>query len=162
MPTKLDPGSDRTKACWLAFQHLRSQGLEPGAAPRSVNATAKEFGLTQQTLDKFHRTKELGIDFADQIAATFDTTVDGLVWLFLRGGDHVRAGDVPGWEKAVEECHALGWGNYPYEIAKETRLPVAPSFATPTFARDLAQFLQNYGRTSHTRIQAVKVAKSDP
>lgn len=160
MPTKLDPGSDRTKACWLAFEHLRRQDLKPDDPPRSVNATAKEFGLTQQTLNKFHNTKELGIDFADQIASKFDTTVDGLVWLFLRGGDQVRAGDVPGWEKAVEECRALGW-DYPYELAQETRLPVAPSYATPAFARDLALFIQNYGRTSHTRIQAVRVARTD-
>jgi len=160
MPPKLDPGGDRTKACLAAAEDLLSRRVARGE-PRSVNATAKEFGLNQQTLDKFIKSKQLGIEFADQIAAVFETTVDGLVWRFLKGGEgFVRAGDVPGWARAVEEARsAYGGEDHDFSLAAEVRLPVAPRLATKEFAYDLAQVFQKHTRASGARPIARRAAR---
>jgi hypothetical protein len=152
MATKLDPGSDRVEACHRAALELVS---EHG----SVNKAAKATGLVQQTLNDLVGKRKLGIDFADQVASVYETTVDGLVWLLLKGGEGaVRAGDIPGWAKALEEAEQ-SYPDYPYGLAAEVRLPVAPRVATKDFVRDLGQFLYNHTKTSGARIRLKTAAK---
>jgi hypothetical protein len=154
MPTKLDPGSDRVAACLKAVDELAK-------IHGSQNKAAIKTGLGQQKLNKFVNTKSLGIDFADQIAAVYETTVDGLVWLFVRGGEGaVRAGSVPGWQKAVEEAESR-WPEYgqQYLPAADATLPLAPKIATPEFARDIARLLFDHARGSQTRFKAQRQAK---
>lgn len=126
----------------------------------SANKAAKATGLVQQTLSELLRNRTLGLEFADKIAALYETTIDGLVWKFVRGGEgKVRAGDVPGWSRSVEEAKSA-WGDmYPYGIAAETHLPIAPRVATPEFARDLAVLYYNHTRSSSVRA-AVRKAGS--
>lgn len=152
MPTKLDPGSDRVEACHRIALRLKK---EHG----SINAAAKATKLVQQTLNDLAKSRKLGIEFADQIASLYDTTVDGLVWLELKGGEGaVRAGDIPGWKKAVEDAEQR-WPEYSYAVAAEVRLPIAPSVVTVDFVRDLAQFLHNHTRASGARFKAQRTAK---
>lgn len=152
MPTKLDPSSDRVEACYRVALALKE---ECG----SVNAAAKEYGLSQQTLNSLVSQRKLGIEFADQLAALRETTVDGLVWMVLRNGEGaVRAGDIPGWNKAVEDARTLfgGADDLPFDAAAEVKLPIAPRQASAAFARDLAQFLRSYAQQSQTRMKAQK------
>lgn len=144
MGRKLDPESDRHRACSLAIAKLME---EHGSGPKIEEAT----GLKQPTINKFQKHGTLGIDFADQVAAVFDTTIDGLVWKFLNGGaGAVLARNLPGWAKAVEEAQAAGH-DYPYDLAAAVILPVAPRYATPEFARDLARVFSDHVRTSSVR-----------
>ncbi len=153
MPTKLDPTGDRVEACHRAALKLKS---DHGG---SVNAAAKATGLVQQTLNDLVKSRKLGIEFADQLASHFDTTVDGLVWLYLKGGEGaVRAGDIQGWKKSVEDAEQQ-WPDYPYAAAAEVRLPIAPRSASKDFVRDLAQFLHNHAASSQTRIKTQRAAK---
>jgi hypothetical protein len=152
MPTKLDPGSDRVEACHrVAIQLKEEHG--------SVNAAAKALGLSQQTLNSLVTQRKLGIEFADQLAALRGTTVDGLVWLLVKDGEGaVRAGDIPGWAKAVEDARGLfgGADDLPFAAAAEVLLPIAPRLASPAFVKDLAQFLRTYAQQSQTRMRAQK------
>jgi hypothetical protein len=152
MPTKLDPASDRVEACHrAAIELVKKHGTE--------NKAAIATGLSQQTLNSLIKSRKLGIDFADKLAAEYETTVDGLVWRFLKGGENaVRAGDLLGWQKAVEEAEAT-WPDYPYGAAAEVRLPVAPRVATKEFVGDLAGVLHRYATGSGTRVRTQKAAK---
>lgn len=151
MARQLDPGSERRQACALAIAELMK---EHGSGPKIETAT----GLLQPTINKFTKHGVLGIDFADQIASVYDTTVDGLVWLFLRGGaGAVLARNVPGWAKAVEEAISRG-NDYSYEVAGAVVLPLAPRVATWDFARDLARLFHDHVRTSSVRPAVRKVA----
>lgn len=175
MGTKLDPGSQRTEACRRAVLLARRRYAETpegaakakpedGALLASVNFTAGAMGLNQQTLDKFVRTGSLGIDFADQIAAFYETTVDGLVWLFLHGGaGAVRVGDIPGWAKAAAAARdQYGDDVYDFDEAAEVRLPIAPRRATKDFAKALAHFIWEHAKTSHMRLAAVSPTSEPP
>lgn len=152
MPTKLDPASDRVEACFQAATELvKIHGSE--------NKAALAKGLSQQTLNKLLSARRLGIEFADQIAAVFDTTVDGLVWKYVKGGEGaVRAGDLPGWAKAAEEAEGTH-PEYPYAAAAEVRLPIAPRIATVSFVVELAGVLHHHARVSGARMRAQKAAK---
>lgn len=155
MPTKLDPASDRVEACHRVSVELKE---EHG----SINAAAKASGLPQQTLNSLFKYRKLGIEFADQIAAFRNTTVDGLVWLMLRGGKGaVRAGAISGWAKAVEQARSEfgGADNLPFDVAAEILLPVAPRIATSPFVHDLAQIIRKYTQQSQTRIVAQKAER---
>lgn len=149
MPTKLDPASDRVEACYQVALQLREKY-------GSVNRAALETGLNQQTLNSLVSKRKLGIEFADQIAGLLDTTIDGLVWLVLKGGKGaVRAGNVPGWAKAVEDAREE-FGELPYALASEVLLPIAPKRASKHMVRDLARFLQDYSGHSHMRLAVSK------
>lgn len=175
MGTKLDPGSLRTAACAHAIREARRQyartpegavkaKVEDGELLASVNFTAGRMELNQQTLDKFCRTGSLGIDFADQIAAFYETTVDGLVWLFLHGGSGaVRVGDIPGWARAAAAAKDH-WGDavYDFDAAAEVRLPIAPRRASKEFAKALAHFIYEHAQTSHMRLAAVNITAEQP
>lgn len=151
MPTKLDPASDRVEACYRVAVELKEKF-------GSVNRAALETKLNQQTLNSLVSKRKLGIEFADQIAALLDTTVDGLVWLVVKGGKGaVRAGNVPGWAKAVEDAREE-FGELPYALAGEVLLPIAPRRASKHMVRDLARFLQDYAGQSHMRLTAAKAA----
>src|SRR5262245_40649773 len=118
MPTKLDPASDRVEACHRAALKLRDKY-------GSVNAAAKALEISQQTLNSLVKQRKLGIEFADQLAALAGTTVDGLVWLLVKNGEGaVRAGDIPGWSKAVEDARGLfgGTEDLPFDAAAEVKL----------------------------------------
>lgn len=153
MPTKLDPATDRVEACHRAATALVEK------YGRSENQAAKQTGLSQQTLNKLLKHRQLGIEFADKLAAIYKTTVDGLVWWFLKGGEGaVRAGDLIGWQQAVEEAEGT-WPDYPYAAAAEVRLPIAPRIATKEFVGDLAGVLHRYAKGSGARLRAQKAAK---
>lgn len=155
MATKLDPGADRVEAC-----HRLALELEEEFG--SVNKAAIAKGLTQQTLNSLVKDRKLGIEFADQLAALRDTTVDGLVWLLLRDGEGaVRAGDIPGWAIAVDQARGEfgGADDLPFDAAADVRLPIAPRRATSAFAHALAQFLRSYAQQSQTRMTAQKAAR---
>lgn len=152
MPPKLNPASDRVEACRLAALELKSRHGD------SLNAAAKEYGLQQPTLNSLVKDRKLGIDFADQLAAVFDTTPDGLVWRFLKGGEGaVRAGNIQGWSKAVDEARAT-MPDLPYELAAEVVLPHWPLSmrANATFAQDLALVFQRHATVTQTRMRAQK------
>lgn len=152
MPTKLDPASDRVEACHRAATEL----VEKYGG--SENQAAKQSKLSQQTLNKLLKHRQLGIEFADKLAAVYETTVDGLVWQFLKGGDAVRAGDLPGWAKAAEEAEGTH-PEYPFAMAAEVRLPIAPRVATTSFVVELAGVLHHHARASGSRMRAQKAAK---
>lgn len=153
MARKIDPGTDRVTACKLAAEALIEKF---GSANKVDEATEGE--LTQQTLSALVRDGKLGIDFADKIAAHYETTVDGLVWMFLHEGRiAVRAGDVPGWKRAVEEARAQ-WGDSSYEVASYVVLPTAPKLASARFAYDLAQIFHMHVRTSSVRPAVRKIS----
>lgn len=144
MARKIDPGSERLRACRLAVAQLIE---EHGTG----NAAAKATKLRQQSISDLIKHGKLGIDFADEIAAVFETTVDGLVWKFLKAeGGEVRAGNVPGWAKAVEEATSQ-WGESGYDLAAEVILPTAPRLATARFAYDLGQIFHMHVRSSSVR-----------
>lgn len=123
---------------------------------RSENKAALATGINQQALNKLIGKRVLGIELADKIAAAYDTTVDGLVALFLEGGEGVKACDVPGWAKAVEEAREQFGDVYPYPLAGRVVLPFVPKKATAHFVRDLARLIHDYAGISHTRLHAVK------
>lgn len=152
MPSKIDPGSERHRACLLAARHLMK---EHGSGPKVEAAT----GLQQPTLNNLLKHGKLGIKFADQIAAVFETTVDGLVALFLRENEPVRVGDIPGWQEAVAEAKNLD-PNYDYAAASAVVLPVWPRRATAEFASDLARIFHKHVRTSGMRPVAKPVTKT--
>lgn len=150
MPTKLDPTGDRVEACHRAALKLVADN------GGTVNKAAKALGVSQQTLNSLVSKRKLGIEFADQLASLYETTVDGLVWRFLRGGEGaVRAKDITGWANAVAEA-AGQWPEYAefYGAAAETVLPVAPRVATPELARDIARLLYDHARKSQVRLTA--------
>jgi hypothetical protein len=141
----IDPEDERRKACVLALEELIRQHGSPLKVEKAIPT------LKQPTINKFQKHGSLGLELADAIAAAHDTTVDGLVWLFLKGGaGAVLARNVPGWHKAVEEATSR-WGDYPYDLAGATLLPVAPRVATPDFVRDLARLFSDHVRTSSVR-----------
>lgn len=143
MPPGLDRKSDRHLACVRAAEALMK---EHGSGPKVEEAT----GLKQPTLNNLLKHGKLGIGFADQIAAVFDTTVDGLVAIFLRENEPLRAADIPGWQDAVAEAKANDPG-YDYAAAGAVVLPVWPRRATPGFARDMARIFHDHVRTSGAR-----------
>lgn len=154
MPPKLDPESERVEACHkVALELVSKHG--------SVNAAAVALGLSQQTLNALVKERKLGIQFADQLAALKETTVDGLVWLYIKGGaGAVRAGNIQGWQRAAAEAESTWpeFGSY-YQAAAETLLPVAPRQATPELVRDLARLLFDHTRKSHVRLTVQASAK---
>jgi len=150
MAQKIDPASDRLRACRKAIDELIEQH-------GTGNAAAKATGLRQQSISALINYNQLGIDFADDIARVYETTVDGLVWKFIKTGDgEVRAGNVPGWAKAVEEARSQ-WGDSEYGLAAEIILPTAPRFATARFAYDLAQIFHMHVKSSSVRPAVRKV-----
>jgi hypothetical protein len=154
MPPKLDPASDRVRACQAAALELKARH------GNSLNAAAKEYKLQQPTLNSLVKSGKLGIDFADQLAAVFETTPDGLVWRFLKGGEGaVRVGNIQGWAKAVEDARGT-MPHLPYELAAEVVLPHWPLSmrANATFAQDLALVFQRHATVTQTRIRAQKAA----
>lgn len=153
MPPKLNPGSDRVEACWIAANKLVEKH-------GSGNAAAKAERIEQGTLSNLLSKKKLGIDFADRIASIYDTTPDGLVWLFLRGGEGaVRVGNIQGWQKAVDEARGT-MPDLPYELAAEVVMPSWPTSrrATAAFAQDLALVFSKHAAITQTRIRAQKTA----
>lgn len=150
MALKIDPGSERVRACRLAAQELcKKYG--------SANQAALKTGLRQQSISALLKSNQLGLEFADKLAAHYETTIDGLVWLFLREGNgDVRAGSVPGWSRAVEEAKAQ-WGDGGYDLAAQIVLPQAPRQATPRFAYDLAQIFHVHVKSSSIRAAVRKV-----
>ncbi len=150
MAQKIDPGSERLRACRLAVEALIE---EHG----SGNAAAKASGLRQQSISALLKHDQLGLDFADEIAKAYETTIDGLVWQFIKTGDgEVRAGNVPGWAKAVEEARSQ-WGDSEYGLAAEVILPTAPRVATANFVYDLAQLFHRHVKSSSVRPAVRKV-----
>jgi hypothetical protein len=119
---------------------------------------AKATKLQQGTLSNLLSKRKLGIEFADQLAAVFDTTPDGLVWLLLRGGEGaVRAGNIQGWQKAVDEARGT-MPDIPYELAAEVVIPHWPSGrrATAGFVQDLALIFSKHAAVTQTRLRAQK------
>lgn len=151
MPPGLDPRSDRHRACLLAARALME---EHGSGPKVEEAT----GLRQPTLNNLLKHGKLGIGFADQIAAAFETTVDGLVAIFLRENEPLRAADIPGWQDAVAEAKGTDPG-YDYLAAGAIVLPIWPRRATREFARDLARLFHDHVRISSTRPRVVPGVK---
>lgn len=150
MALKIDPATDRARACRLAVEKLCK---EHGSA----NQAALKTGLRQQSISALLKSGQLGLDFADKIAAHYETTIDGLVWLFLREGNaEVQAGNIPGWSRAVEEARAE-WGDSGYELAAQVYLPTAPRLATARFAYDLAQIFHVHVKSSSVRAAVRKV-----
>jgi hypothetical protein len=151
MPRGLDPGSDRHRACLAAAKALMT---EYGSGPKVEQAT----GLKQPTLNNLLKHDKLGIGFADQIAAVFETTVDGLVAIFLRENEPLRAVDIPGWQEAVAEARVTD-PDYDYLAASAVVLPVWPRRATREFARDMARIFHDHVRVSSTRPRLLPGAK---
>ena|SRR5687768_4497610 len=151
MPPGLDPRSDRHRACLLAAHALIK---EYGSGPKVEEAT----GLRQPTLNNLIKHGKLGIGFADQIAAVFETTVDGLVAIFLRENEPLRAADIPGWQEAVAEARAND-PSYDYAAAGAVVLPMWPRRATAGFARDMARIFHDHVRVSSTRPRLLPGAK---
>ncbi len=150
MARKIDPASERVLACQAAARKLVAKY---GSAKKAEAGT----GLTQQTLSALIKRGKLGIDFADQLAAHYETTIDGLVWLFVHEGDGaVIAGNIPGWQRAVEEARSQ-WGDSAYEVAAHTHLPTAPRHASARFAYDLAQVFHMHVKSSSVRPAVRKV-----
>lgn len=150
MALKIDPASERVRACRLAADALcKKYG--------SANQAALKTGLRQQSISALLKSGQLGLDFADKLAAHYETTIDGLVWLFLReGSGEVRAGNIPGWTRAVEEAKAE-WGDSGYDLAQHVYLPTAPRLATARFAYDLAQIFHVHVKSSSVRAAVRKV-----
>ena len=139
MARKLEPSSDRGEAVYRAAVALKEKH-------GSENKVAIATGIKQQSLNKLIGRRVLGIELADKIAAAYDTTVDGLVALFIEGGEGVKASDVPGWAKAVEEAREQFGDVYPYPLAGRVVLPISPRRATAHFVRDLADLFMIMGR----------------
>lgn len=124
----------------------------------SGNAAAKASHLRQQSISALLKYDQLGLDFADEIAKVYETTIDGLVWLFLKAGDgEVRAGNVPGWARAVQEAESQWGESDAYVLAAEVILPTAPRVATARFAYDLAQIFHVHVKSSSVRPAVRKV-----
>jgi hypothetical protein len=163
MPTNLDPGGDRVEACFRAVVELQrryseecppKQRTPDGLA--SGNFVAKQTGIRQQNISNLLAHRSIGIEIADKIASLYETTVDGLVWLFLHEGQGaVRAGDIPHWAQAVAAARdQYGEVQHSFELAAEVRLPIAPKRATKEFAQELAHLIWKHGLTSHMRVAA--------
>jgi hypothetical protein len=150
MAQKIDPGSERLRACQMAAEALRDKY---GSGNKAALAT----GLRQQSLSDLLSQGKLGLKFADELAEHYETTLDGLVWLFLKGGaGTVRAGNIPGWSRSVEEARAE-WGDSSYELAAEVSLPTGPRHASARFVYDLAQIFHVHVKTSSVRAAIRKV-----
>jgi hypothetical protein len=122
----------------------------------SDNFVGQKTGLRQQNISNLLRHRSIGIDVADKIAALYETSVDGLVWLFMHdGGGAVRAGDIPHWTQAVAAAREqYGEVQSSFDLAAEVRLPVAPRRATKEFAQELAHLIWKHALTSHVRVAA--------
>jgi hypothetical protein len=150
MAPPLNPKDERTRACRLAVESL----IEKHGGQKAVE---RETNLSQQSISKFLKQGSIGLDFADEIAAVYETTIDGLVWRFVRGGEGaVRAGNIPGWSKAVAELRERHADLFDWDAAAEVILPVAPRVAELDFVRALAQLITVYCSSTSTRIRAVK------
>jgi hypothetical protein len=150
-----DPAGERREACRIAVEKLREQHGGDSGVMRATGGKLK-----QQALSGFMKRGKLGIQLADAIAAQFETTVDGLVWLLLKeGGGEVRASSIPGWDRAVEEARAE-FGDSRYDMAAQSVLPTAPRYATARFAYDLAQIFHLHVRVSSIMPAVRKIGAS--
>jgi hypothetical protein len=125
----------------------------------SVNAAASRLKLKQQTLHRALKLRSVGELVADRTADYYGVTLDGLVRHFTQGDGPVRAGDIIGWRKAVEEAQR----RYPVKLemwawhrAADIVLPMAPDLATAEFAFSLANVLAMHCEVTHvgTRVAA--------
>jgi hypothetical protein len=144
MPPRLTDA--RRKAVLLAIEKVVAD------CDGSENAAARQLGLKQQTLNRARKLSSVGELVADRVADHYGTTLDGLVRHFTSGEGPVRAGDIIGWRRAVDEAQRtipLKLEAWAWQRAADIELPFAPDSATPQFAFDLAHVLARHCEVTH-------------
>jgi hypothetical protein len=127
-------------------------------ADGSENAAARLLGVKQQTLNRALKLRSVGELVADRTADYYGTTLDGLVRHFTQGEGPVRAGDIIGWRKAVEEAqrhYAIKLEPWAWHRAADIVLPMAPELASREFAFALASVLAMHCEVTHVGTRAV-------
>lgn len=125
-------------------------GQSSGARAAKVRGTP----IKQQSLGWAAKGEKLGPRLAEELAALYDTTPDGLVrYLLGEGSDEVPLRDVPGWARAKQEAmERFGHlaDDWTWRAVDHVILPFAPGHATPEMVLDFAQLLAKL-RGSGTR-----------
>lgn len=143
---------ERGEAVRRAIADIRERyKSERGSLP-STTLQGEWFGISQQAVSLFDKTGKVGQKLADGVARHLDTTVDGLVWSYLREGEPVRAGDIPNWRRAVDNARGnyFDAGGLRWDLAANVVLPAAPREATAEFAYEVARLVTKWGRVSGT------------
>lgn len=111
--------------------------------------------IKQQSLGWAAKGEKLGPKLADELAALYHTTPDGLVrYLLGEGAEEVPLRDIPGWRRAKQEAmeregdlvDAQTWAAVDY-----ITLPLAPREATSEMVIGFAQLLYRFTRASGVR-----------
>lgn len=142
---------ERLRAVELAIRDIVAKLTAAEGKRPTDTRLGKMFGVSQQTISSFWKTPTAGQKLGDGVATHLETTIDWLVTKYVRGKGAVRAGDTPGWGRAVQEAKRnagqLG-GSLNFELAADVILPRGPDEATPEFAMDLAILLAKHTRES--------------
>lgn len=127
-----------------------------GGQTRGEEAAAEQgTPITQQQLSWASRGEKIGPKMGDLVAALYNTTPDGLVFMFIRGGEWRPLRDVPGWSKAKSEARndprAHGFEIWVWDAIDNVTVPASIRFAKPQMVLEIARFLQDWGRGSSIR-----------
>ncbi len=141
----------RDAVLWAIDQVLKAQ-------ENNKSAAARELKVSQQALHRVLKERTVGELVADCTAAYYGTTLDGLVRLSKGSKGPVRAGDLIGWRKAVEEAQRsipMKLEPWCWHRAADIELPLAPDIATAQFAFDLAHILARHVEVSQVSVRSV-------
>jgi hypothetical protein len=114
--------------------------------------------ISQQYLSWASRGEKIGPKMGDLVAALYDTTPDGLVYMFIRGGEWRPLRDVPGWSRAKSDARsderAHGFEAWVWDAIDNVSVPARIRLAKPQMVLEIARFLQDWGRASSIRPKA--------
>lgn len=126
-----------------------------GQSPGAIAAKEKGVELSQQNLGWASKGQKLGPLMADRIAALYDTTPDGLVYMFGRGVGWRPLRDVTGWAKAKSEAksdaRSHDYDPWVWDAADNVTVPPQVRLAKPQMVLDIARFLHEWGKVSSIR-----------
>jgi hypothetical protein len=150
-----------------AVQRAAQEFLAKYANNQTLAAKAgRELGvpIKQQHFSDAKEGRKIGPHLGDVIAALYDTTIDGLVALFVRGARSVALRDVPGWARAkAKAMEAMGdrVEDWVWAAIDDVTVPASLKPADEQMVREIANFLSYWGRISQIRKRTRKPAAGD-
>lgn len=152
MPARISTDERRKSIIAAANKWIEKHG---GQSPGAVAAKEKGVELSQQSLSWASKGQKLGPLMADRIAALYETTPDGLVYMFIRGGNWRLLRDVPGWAKAKSEARtdarSHDYDPWVWDAIDNVTVPAQVRLAMPQMVLDIARFLHEWGKVSSVR-----------
>lgn len=135
---------------WISRHGTQTQG--------ELAASEQGTPIPQQYLSWASRGEKLGPKMADMVAALYETTPDGLVYLFIRGGEWRALRDVPGWPKAKREAQADARGQsfepWVWSAVDSVTVPAQIRQAQAQMVLEIARFLSDWGKGSGVILKA--------